>query len=223
MQPFSYLISVDFEATCWENQPAPQYRMSEIIEFPAVLMNMKTGMIEAEFHKYVMPVESPKLSSYCTQLTGIQQHTVDNGVLLKVALMMFHEWLRRELGARNLCLPKMRRENVVGNCALVTWTDWDFGICLSKECIRKDMQKPSYFDQWIDARAIYRNYYSYRPSSFTDALTHVGLPLLGRLHSGIDDAKNLCALMCKMRRDGAKFSITKDLTPNQMLNSHCVL
>ncbi|KAH8355153.1 hypothetical protein KR093_006857, partial [Drosophila rubida] len=223
MQPFTYVIAVDFEATCWEKQAPPQWREAEIIEFPAVLVNLKTGKIEAEFHKYVMPIESPRLSTYCTELTGIEQKTVDTGVPLQTALMMFHEWLRKELRARNLLLPKMHKSNILGNCAFVTWTDWDFGICLHKECTRKRMRKAPYFNQWIDVRAVYREWYKYRPCNFSDALSHVGLAFEGRAHSGIDDAKNLGALMCKMVRDGALFSITKDLTPYQQLNPNCVL
>ncbi|XP_041630745.1 3'-5' exonuclease Snipper-like [Drosophila kikkawai] len=223
MQPYSYVIAVDFEATCWENQPPPHYRKSEIIEFPAVLVNLETGKIEAEFHKYIKPFESPRLSNYCTELTGIQQHTVDTGVPLQTALMMFHEWLRQELPLRQLSLPKMSESNILGNCAFVTWTDWDFGVYLEKECIRKRLQKMAYFNQWIDVRAIYRSWYKYRPANFGDALTHVGLAFVGRAHSGIDDAKNLGALMCKMVRDGALFSITKDLTPYQKLNANCLL
>ncbi|XP_017838563.1 ERI1 exoribonuclease 2 isoform X1 [Drosophila busckii] len=223
MQPFTHVIAVDFEATCWEKQAPPQWREAEIIEFPAVLVNLKTGKIEAEFHKYIMPIESPRLSSYCTELTGIEQKTVDAGVPLQTALMIFHEWLRKELRARNLTLPKTSKSNILGNCAFVTWTDWDFGICLHKECSRKRMRKAPYFNQWIDVRAIYREWYKYRPCNFSDALSHVGLAFEGRAHSGIDDAKNLGALTCKMVRDGALFSITKDLTPYQQLNPNCVL
>ncbi|XP_016996768.3 3'-5' exonuclease Snipper isoform X1 [Drosophila takahashii] len=223
MQPYTYVIAVDFEATCWEKQAPPQWREAEIIEFPAVLVNVKTGKIEAEFHKYILPIESPRLSAYCTELTGIQQKTVDSGVPLQTALMMFHEWLRKELRARNLTLPKMNKSNILGNCAFATWTDWDFGICLAKECTRKRMRKGAYFNQWIDVRAVYRSWYKYKPCNFTDALSHVGLAFEGRAHSGIDDAKNLGALICKMVRDGALFSITKDLTPYQQLNPNCVL
>lgn len=43
----------------------------EIIEFPAVLMNLRTGVIEDQFQQYVMPIENPKLSSFCTKFTGM--------------------------------------------------------------------------------------------------------------------------------------------------------
>ncbi|KAM7345466.1 3'-5' exonuclease Snipper-like isoform 1-T1 [Cochliomyia hominivorax] len=220
-QSYEYVIAVDFEATCWENKAPPKWRESEIIEFPAVLINLKTGKIEAEFHKYIMPIESPKLSAFCTELTGITQKTVDNGIPLQTALMMFQEWLRKELRARHLTLPKVAKDNKIGNCAFVTWTDWDFGICLDKECSRKRIKKPPYFNQWIDLRVIYREWYKYKPLNFLDALTHVGLQFEGRQHSGIDDAKNLAALTHKLVNDGATLALTKDLTPFQ-LNLNCV-
>ncbi|XP_013101481.2 3'-5' exonuclease Snipper isoform X1 [Stomoxys calcitrans] len=221
-QTYDYVIAVDFEATCWENQAPPKWRESEIIEFPAVLVNLKTGKIEAEFHKYIMPIESPKLSAYCTELTGITQKTVDTGIPLQTALMMFQEWLRKELRVRHLTLPKMSKDNKSGNCAFVTWTDWDLGICLNKECTRKRLKKPPYFNQWIDMRAIYREWYKYKPINFLDALTHVGLEFEGKQHSGIDDARNLSHLTYKLVNDGATLAITKDLTPFQ-LNLNCVL
>ncbi|XP_067626628.1 3'-5' exonuclease Snipper-like isoform X2 [Eurosta solidaginis] len=221
-QPYKYVICMDFEATCWENQAPPKWREAEIIEFPAVLVNLQTGKIEAEFHKYVMPIESPKLSAFCTELTGIKQQSVDNGMPLQTAIMMFQEWLRKELRARNLQLPKMSKDKLIGNCAFVTWTDWDFGICLAKECQRKRLKKPSYFNQWIDLRAIFREWYKYKPINFADALSHVGLAFEGREHSGRDDARNLAALAHKMTCDGASLAITKDLAPFQ-LNSNCIM
>lgn len=216
IQPFDYIIVVDFEATCWEKQAPPRWRESEIIEFPAVLVNLKTGKIEAEFHKYVMPIESPKLSAFCTELTGITQQKADNGIPLQTALMMFQEWLRKELRPRNLLLPKMSKDNRLGNCAFTTWSDWDFGVCLAKECARKRLKKPQFFNQWIDLKAIFREWYKFRPHNFTEALCHVGLQFEGREHSGIDDARNIARLAFKMVNDGATLSITKDLTPFQL-------
>ena len=34
--------------------------------------------------------------------------------------------------------------------------DWDLGVCLHYECIRKQIRKPQFFNQWIDIRATYR-------------------------------------------------------------------
>ena len=70
-QIFHYLIVLDFESTCWENKASSA--PPEVIEFPAVLVEVKSGKILQEFHHYVMPTEMPKLSEFCKKLTGISQ------------------------------------------------------------------------------------------------------------------------------------------------------
>lgn len=46
---------------------------SNVVEFPAVLLNTSNGEIESEFHAYVQPQEHPILSEFCMELTGIKQ------------------------------------------------------------------------------------------------------------------------------------------------------
>ena len=43
------------------------------VEFPAVLLDLCTGEIAAEFQQYVQPQENPRLSEFCRELTGITQ------------------------------------------------------------------------------------------------------------------------------------------------------
>ena len=38
-----------------------------------MLLNTRSGEVEAEFHQYVQPQENPVLSDFCKQLTGISQ------------------------------------------------------------------------------------------------------------------------------------------------------
>ncbi|KAK7074688.1 ERI1 exoribonuclease 2 [Halocaridina rubra] len=66
----------------------------EIIEFPAVLLDLASGKIVSEFHHYVMPIEQPVLSEFCTNLTGITQSQVENGVPLGTCLGLFTSWIR---------------------------------------------------------------------------------------------------------------------------------
>ncbi|XP_065368225.1 3'-5' exonuclease Snipper-like [Calliphora vicina] len=219
--PYKYIIAVDFEATCFRDQPRlAELRKSEIIEFPAVLFNLKTGQIEAQFHQYVKPIERPILSEYCIELTGITQQSVDNGIPLQNAFKLFEDWLRKELRSRNLMLPKESKENKQGNCAFVTWSDCDFGIFLHNECRRKGLVKPKYFNQWIDMREICMNKYGNKTSKFSYALSYVGVQFVGKKHSGIDDAKNLAALTQKLVNNGVTLKITTDLTPTEW-NLNC--
>ena len=62
-----YVLVLDFEATCWEERTSPP---PEIIEFPVVLLSLRTGEILSEFHHYCLPIEYPRLSPFCKNLTG---------------------------------------------------------------------------------------------------------------------------------------------------------
>lgn len=65
-----FISSNLFVYLCCIDQP---YIINVIVEFPAVLLNTLTGVVESEFHYYVMPEEQPMLSDFCKQLTGITQ------------------------------------------------------------------------------------------------------------------------------------------------------
>ncbi|XP_058448911.1 3'-5' exonuclease Snipper [Malaya genurostris] len=216
-QTFRYIIVMDLEATCWTKE-TQKWKTHEIIEFPAVLLNLSSGQIESEFQQYVMPIENPRLSEFCTELTGIRQQQVDAGVPLPTCFILFNKWLNKVLLERKLYLPKTELRDKTGNVAFATWTDWDLGSCLSKECTRKRIPKPSCFDLWIDVRTIYRQLYQRRPANFGEALESLGIRFEGRPHSGLHDARNIARLMTRMCKDGANFVITKDLKPFDVLN-----
>ena len=63
------------------------------VEFPAVLLDIQTGVVVDEFQQYVQPQESPILSDFCKELTGISQvigklqHTSCNSPLDQVYLL----------------------------------------------------------------------------------------------------------------------------------------
>jgi len=66
-----YLLVLDFEATCGESG-FPKDRM-EIIEFPTIVYDLQEKKEVGTFHEYVKPVIQPRLTEFCTQLTGITQ------------------------------------------------------------------------------------------------------------------------------------------------------
>ena len=66
-----YLCVLDFEATC-ETREQMQKGDMEIIEFPTVLVNLRTMQREAEFQRFVHTKRFP-VSPYCTEVTGITQ------------------------------------------------------------------------------------------------------------------------------------------------------
>lgn len=126
--PYKFILCIDFEATCFDIPTHKKRKIQEIIEFPAVLINLETGQIESEFHRYVRPVEIPILSDYCKNLTGISQETVDGANILQEVMEEFRVWVKQLIKDKDLIMPKTRKSNLDGNCCLMTWTNWDFLI-----------------------------------------------------------------------------------------------
>ncbi|XP_053897668.1 ERI1 exoribonuclease 2 isoform X1 [Malaclemys terrapin pileata] len=211
-QSFDYLIIIDFESTCWKD--GKRHYSQEIIEFPAVLLNTSTGEIESEFHMYVQPEEHPILSEFCTELTGIKQNQVDEGVPLNICLSQFSKWIQKIQKEKKIIFNSDVSSHSVSEAkssTFVTWSDWDLGVCLQYECKRKQLRKPDILNSWIDLRATYKLFYTRKPKGLNGALQDLGIDFAGREHSGLDDSRNTARLAWRMICDGCVMKITKSL------------
>jgi len=191
MQKLSHLLVLDFESTCWEGRagaPPP-----EVIEFPVILLCLRTGRHLSEFRQFCMPVEQPRLSPFCTSLTGITQAQVEAGVPLPTCLVLYNQWLKEVTLEHGLDAASI---------TCLTWSDWDLNLCLENECRRKQVRKPPSLGAWVDIRAVYREFYSRRPQGLANAMKEVGLGFEGREHSGVEDARNTARLVWRMVQDG---------------------
>jgi len=200
-QELSYLFILDFESTCWKDKSASF--PPEIIEFPVVLLDLNSGEIVSEFQEYVMPTEHPRLTSFCTELTGITQETVDNGMPLKTCLLLFNKWIKKVLEDFKLSATPTENSKSFTCC---TWSDWDLNLCLENECKRKQLKKPEELKTWIDIRAVYKEFYQRKPQGLNGALRDLGVEFQGRQHSGIEDARNTSKLVWKLVQDGCRLS-----------------
>ncbi|XP_015747672.1 PREDICTED: ERI1 exoribonuclease 2-like isoform X2 [Acropora digitifera] len=197
-----------------------QENKAKAVEFPAVLLNTSSGVLEAEFHMFVQPSEHGKLSEFCTELTGITQSQVDDAVPIGTCLMLFGRWLQETRDAKSIKFPcdlvqKKGQEQAMETadklCTFVTWSDWDLGNCLKNECYRKQLRMPQPMRSWIDLRATYKNFYSRKPQGLAGALQDLGIQFTGREHSGLDDARNTARLAWRMILDGCLMQMTKSL------------
>lgn len=84
-----YLV-IDLEATCDQ----PQLEHAEIIEIGAVVVR-GSGEVLASFESYVRPIVNPVLTDFCTELTTIEQSSVDTAPYYQEACMHFDEWVER--------------------------------------------------------------------------------------------------------------------------------
>ncbi|KAF8692711.1 hypothetical protein HU200_039546 [Digitaria exilis] len=192
---FDHFVVIDFEATCEKDSRIyPQ----EIIEFPAVLVDAATGALLSSFRTYVKPRHHPQLTAFCSELTGIQQQQVDGGVDLATALGMHDSWLASAGADKN-------------RLAVVTWGDWDCKTMLESECSFKCISKPWYFDQWVNLRIPFEAVFGAGRRNLQEAVREAGLQWDGRLHCGLDDARNTARLLVELMRQGASITITGSL------------
>lgn len=131
-------------------------------EFPAVLLNLQSRVIEADFHTFVRPTEQPKLSEFCKNYTGISQDDVDNAPTLNEVIRMFHDWINSFRTSKGIALMDDTKRKQ--NTAFITWTDFDLGIYLPTESARKNIKLPPYFSKWIDLR----DYYTVSIANYTN-------------------------------------------------------
>ncbi len=85
------IVVVDVEATCWKKGVFS--RKKETIEIGAVRLRFdRPETTWPEFQTFVRPRRLPRLSSFCRELTGITQESVDAAPAFPDAFRLFLEW-----------------------------------------------------------------------------------------------------------------------------------
>jgi ERI1 exoribonuclease 2 len=85
---------------------------------------------------------------------------------------------------------------------------------LESECLFKGIPKPTYFDRWINLRIPFAAALGTGGrTTLQEAVRAAGLEWEGRLHCGLDDARNTARLLVELMRRGAKIEITGSLAP----------
>lgn len=195
-QKFRYLLVMDFEATCEKDEVLnPQ----EIIELPCVVLSTSDWKPKDVFHEYVKPRVHPKLTAFCTELTGIMQETVDDQPCFAQVFSNFCEWLTKG--------------RYFDNSSFVTCGNWDLKIMLPNQCDLDGIALPDQFKQWIDLKHTFCESTGYYPKGLKDMLVRLNLPLQGRLHSGIDDVNNMISIIETLKEKyNTQFKLTSTLT-----------
>lgn len=194
---FDYICVIDFEATCTEASYSDYPH--EIIEFPIVLVNGKTKLIECTFQSYVRPVVNPKLSQFCVHLTGITQEQVNQAEVFTEVLKKVHSWLEeKELGSKY-------------SFAVATDGPWDMENFMNLQCAHSGIEFPYWAARWIDIRKIFSNWFNTRRCGIQKMLGYLNLEFEGQQHCGLDDAKNIARILIKLMDDGCPVKLNEKL------------
>eukprot|EP01130_Rhizamoeba_saxonica_P005380 TRINITY_DN2153_c0_g1_i10.p1 TRINITY_DN2153_c0_g1~~TRINITY_DN2153_c0_g1_i10.p1 ORF type:complete len:316 (+),score=48.35 TRINITY_DN2153_c0_g1_i10:174-1121(+) len=200
-QLFDYFVVLDFEATC-DNYRG--FSPQEIIEFPSVLLDANTLEIVSEIQIYIKPVVHKVLTSFCTELTGIQQGWVENGITFKAAYNRYSSWLNDH---------GLLDEH---SFAVITCGDWDLKTMLPNQCRLSNMAVPNIFKSWINIKRCFSEYYQTKMVGMANMLDQLNIKLMGRHHSGIDDCRNISKIAAHMIENKYIFYHT---TPTHYIHS----
>jgi len=193
-------VVIDFEATCDEpHNPSPQ----EIIEFPAVLVDPGGPLDAAEFHTFVRPVVHPQLTRFCVELTGAAQHEVDAAPTFPEVLTQFGAWWRE----------------CADGALVVTCGDWDLGSLLRRQCAQHSLPLPAWAARWANLKWVYARTVSGATDrvGMSEMAAQLSVRTVGRLHSGIDDARNIARVLRKLIDLGARVTSTRNEEPRAEL------
>jgi inhibitor of KinA sporulation pathway (predicted exonuclease) len=179
----SYVV-LDLEATCWQKGTRPD-RM-ETIEIGAVRLDPDTFLPQEDtFSRFVRPTVEPELSEFCTELTGITQTDVNSAGTFPEVFRDFMAWLGE------------------AEITLCTWGAYDVGQ-LKVDCRRHGISFPDRFENYINLKKRFAASHDIKPCGMKHALRILNIPLEGRHHRGIDDAKNIAKIAADLLKEAGR-------------------
>lgn len=198
--PMKRLFVVDVESTCHPAGQKPPGFFSEIIEIGmAVVEPGKIGPTSRMIGSIIVkPILSPRLSSFCKELTGIAQEEVESGIPFRQAMA----------SVRALFL----HENAPWDGAVFcSWGNYDRKIFL-RNIGRLGGEYPfGSAEAHINLKHEFAGFYhvDVGKSGMDRALGKLGIELIGRHHRGGDDAANIARISCRMIADGWRHALSE--------------
>lgn len=170
---------IDLECNCSKGDDIPRNEM-EIIEIGCVVVD-SGGKVLDELDLFVKPVIHEKITDFCTELTGITQDTVDNGIRLVEALKEVYQFLDKH--------------------GVDTWLSWGYFDYnkVKQEVGSKQINLGK--NSLLDMNHINLSYEYFtqqglrRKVGVRKALRQKKMEFIGRPHSGIDDVRNIARLL----------------------------
>lgn len=171
-------IILDLEATCWQGNA--MNRRQEIIELAAIHIS-GYGEWGSRFQSFVRPMDHPRLSPYCQELTGIAQEQVDKAKRFDFVIQSFQDWLETIDDPQLLC----------------TWGAMDTGM-IHEECRRHDVD-PDFLPSGINLKAQYARMHELsKEAGLLKALEYHDIEFEGSPHRAGDDAFNTGKLFIRL-------------------------
>ena len=100
-------------------------------------------------------------------------------------------------------LPKTNQEQ--RSFLYLTCGDWDFKTCLADQLAFHNQNFPVFAERWINVKDVFMEVFELRTKrglGMVRMLNMLGLRLVGRHHSGIDDCRNIARIVQRMIQAG---------------------
>ncbi len=174
----NYII-FDLECTCWEGNPPNATQ--EIIEIGALKYD-DYGDLLGTFNKFVKPIISPNLSSYCKELTTIEQSQINAASSFPKVIDQFWDWIDIYDEEYTLCSwGSSDKYMLINDCNLhkieIDWVAPHFNVKKAYQTIRKLKH----------------------PAGLFKSVEKEGFEFSGTQHRAIHDADNLAKIFFKFR------------------------
>lgn len=184
MKKLRMLNIIDLEGTAWKDQTTPdgkqQHLVSEIIEIGIVQVDIRKLEVVKKKSYLIKPVNYPKLTKYCTDLTGITDEMLDEkGTSLEYAI------------------TRMTNEFSTLKYEWASWGDWDRSQ-LIRQCSELNIRYPfhkthSNLKYWL-AKMVG----SKQQRNVEGMLSFFHMNFEGNEHRGMDDAYNVALMYIKL-------------------------
>lgn len=175
-----YFLVIDLEATCNKEPPLPADQM-ETIEVGAVLVDVKKKEPVGTFRRAVWPVRIHNVTPFCTELTGLTKedlyHAPDFGEVMEELDSWLCEFTDPE--------------------AKVAWGSWGN---FDDDQIKQDSVRHKVESTKLGTHCNLKKMFSKQNSvrkyqGLQGALYHSDMLFEGKLHTALDDAKNVARLI----------------------------
>ncbi len=171
-------IVYDLEATCWLGKPPGMKQ--ETIEIGAVAIN-GYGEFLGDFNRFIKPVMHPILSSFCTDLTSIDQISINRAKKFPDVINDFRDWIEDfDDETYYLC----------------SWGGFD------KKMLQRDCELHDQEGEWLEFHLNIKQQYQElkglrHPRGLMKTVEKEGFEFDGIPHRAIADAENLAKVFVK--------------------------
>lgn len=175
------ILVIDIEASCWNGNP-PEGMVSDVIEFGLCLLDVHSGEISDNRGILVKP-ERSEISAFCTELTTITPELIAaEGLSYKEACAL------------------IRKEYQGQSRAWASFGAYDLKH-IQRQCQEMGVGYPL-SPSHINVKTLFalKNGLNHE-LGMAGALEHLGLPLEGTHHRGVDDARNIAKILRSILKD----------------------